>query len=150
MSFTILRPQLKTLMQSVSKIQEVAGYPKLKFTGFPACYIVPSDNSSDYETTRENVRVYAFVLRFFYETKDTGIENAILAMEDLLDTVLDTLDKEDLKDSLTRTLGINMPTGYTFLNILAHPSDWAEVPDENLIMAEVTVKVRISIDIDNT
>lgn len=150
MSFRIIRPQIKTLLESISTIQEVSGVPSLKFNGFPACYVIPSDNSSDYETTSENVRVFSFILRVFYETKSTGIENAMTAMEALVDTILDTLDKEDLKSSTTRTVGINLPTGYTFLNIQAHPSGWGELTEENLIMSEISIKVRVSIDINNT
>jgi hypothetical protein len=150
MSFRILRPQVKTLLQTVSKLQEVSGTPSLKFNGYPACYVIPSDNSSDYETTSENIRVYAFIVRVFYETKDTGVANALIAMEDLIDTILDTFDKEDFRDSTTRTVGIGLPTGYTFLNILAHPSSWGELPDENLIMVELSIKVRVSIDVNNT
>lgn len=150
MSFKVIRPQVKSLLQTITKIQEVSGSPKLQFSGYPACFVIPSDNKADYETTKENIRTYAFIVRFFYETKSTGVSDALEAMEDLIDTVLDTFDKEDLKDGSTRLVGVNLPTGYTFLNILAHPSEWGEVRDENLLMAEIIVKVRISIDINAT
>jgi hypothetical protein len=150
MSFSVIRPQIKSLLQTVTKIQEVKGYPSLKFSGYPACYVIPSDNEADYETNRENQRVYAFIVRFFYETKNSGVENALTAMEDLIDTILDTLDREDLKGSDTRTIGLSLPTGYTFLNIYAHPSKWGELLDENLLMSEVIIKVKVSIDVDAT
>ena len=150
MSFQIIRPQIKTLLESISLFQEVGNAPTLKFNGFPACYVVPSDNSADYETTSENVRVYAFVVRAFYETKDTGVRTALTAMEELIDKILDTFDKEDFKTNTTRTIGINLPTGYTFLNIFAHPSAFGELPEENLIMSEIIVKIRVSIDVNST
>jgi len=147
MSFNTLRPQIVTLIDSISGIHEVVGYPKLKFAGYPAAYITPSDNSNDYETTQENIRTYAFLLRIFYETKNTGVSNALDKLENIVDTVIDTLDQEDLKGASDRTIGVSLPSGYTFLNILAHPSSWGEIVGEELIYAEIKVQVRISIDI---
>ena len=147
MSFKTIRPQIKTLLEGTSKFSEVVGYPKLKFAGYPAAYVIPSDNDNDYETNRENTRVYAFLVRCFVETKYRGIDEAIEAMEDLVDTVLDVLDEEDLKSSSTRTVAVSLPAKYTFLQILAHPSDWGEVTDPALLMAEITVRVKISVDI---
>ncbi len=147
MSFSLLRPQIKTLLETISTIQEVSGTPMAQFSGYPACYVVPSENESDYETTSENIRTYAFAVRVFYETRDTGVADALTALESLVDTILDTFDKEDLKGSTTRIVGKNLTSGYTFLNIFAHPVTWGEILDENLIMAELVVKIRISIDL---
>ena len=147
MSWSTLRGQVKNVLDTVTAIQEVSSAPKIKFTGYPAAYVVPSDNTGDYETTSENVRTYAFIVRIFYETKATGVADALDALEDIVDSVLDAFDKEDLKGSSTRLLGINLPTGYTFLNVWATPSSWAELPGENLIMAELKVAVRVSVDV---
>ena len=147
MSFATLRPQIKTLLETHTKLQEVYSYPKLEFNGYPAGYVVPSDNSADYETNTENIRTYAFLIRMFYETKTGGVETAFLALEELVDEVIDTFDQDDQKGTTTRTIGISLPSGYTFLNILAHPSSWGELPDQELVMAEITVKVRISRDV---
>lgn len=147
MSFNTLRPQIATLLDAESTIQEVSATPKLKFGGYPAAYVVPSENSNDYETNKENVRVYAFHVRLFYETKYTGVADALDKLENLVDTILDTFDKEDLKGSSDRTIGVNLPSGYTFLNIYAHPSAWGQVEGEELIYSEITVRVRISRDI---
>lgn len=147
MSWNTLRGQITTLIDSLSDIHEVSGTPKLKFGGYPAAYITPSDNESDYETTTENIRTYVFNLRLFYETKHTGVGNALDKLEGIVDTVLDTLDQEDLKGATSRTIGTNLPSGYTFINILAHPSLWGQVEGEQLVFAEIKVKIRISRDI---
>ena len=131
----------------MSTIQEVSNAPKVKFRGYPAAHIVPSDNANDYETTTENVRTYAFTLRIFYETKQTSIENALSALEEVVDSVLDLFDQEDQKGSIDRTVGMNLPARYTFLNIWAMPTAWGELPGEQLIMAQMSVRVRISVDI---
>lgn len=147
MSWSVIRPQIKTLLESVSGIQEVSSSPKVKFTGYPAAYVVPSDNEGDYETTTENIRTYAFIVRLFYETKDTGVATALDALEDIVDSVLDKFDLEDRKGSSTRTVGVSLPATYTYINIWAAPSVWSELVGENLLMSEIRVRVRVSIDI---
>ena len=149
MSWQTLRPQVKTLLESVTvggskAIQEVYGTPTLKAGGNPFAYVVHSDSSADYETTTENIRTYAFVVRIFYKTKNVGVATALQRLEKVVDAVLDEFDQEDQRGASTRTVGVNLPSGYTFLNILAHPSEWGEFPGEQLVMAEIRVQVRLS------
>jgi hypothetical protein len=147
MSWTTLRPQVETLLKTISSIQEVSRAPKIKFSGYPAAHIIPSENSANYETTSENVRNYSFTVRIFYETKQTSIEDALVALEEIVDSVIDKFDQEDLKGSADRTIGIGLPSGYTFLNIWATPGVYLELPEDQLLMAEITLRVRISRDI---
>lgn len=146
-SWQTIRPQIGTLLETLSTIQEVSTSPKIKFSGYPAAHIVPSTNEADYETTTENVRTYAFLVRIFYETKVTGIGSALEALEKIVDSVLDLFDQEDQKGATTRTVGVSLPARYTFLNIWAVPTGWGEVDGEELIMAQLSVRVRISVDI---
>ena len=147
MSFQVIRPQVGTLLETLDTIQEVSTSPKIKFSGYPAAHIVPSDNEADYETTTENVRTYAFFVRIFFETKHGGIGAALTAMDEVVDEVLDLFDQEDQKGASTRTVGMSLPTRYQFLNIWATPSAWGEVAGEELIMTQINVRVRISVDI---
>lgn len=146
MSWQILRPQIATLLETVSDIQEVSSSPKIEFGGYPAAHVVPSDSSGEYETTRENVRTYSFTVRLFYETKHSGVPQAYEALEAIVDSVLDLFDQEDQKGS-TRVVGKDLPARYTFLNIWAAPAQWGEFPDQELIMAQINVRVRVSVDI---
>ncbi len=147
MSFQTIRPQIGTLISTLSTIQEVSNYPKIKFNGYPAAHIVNSDNESDYETTTENVRTYAFMVRVFYETKVKGIGGALEALEKIVDSLLDLIDQEDQKGAVTRTIGVNLPARYTYLNTWAVPTGWGQVEGEELIMAQLSVRVRVSVDI---
>ena len=128
---------------------EVSGTPKLKFSGYPSAYVIPSDNTADYETNRENIRTYAFLIRMFHETKASGVQEAIEALEGLTDDILDLFDKEDLKNSDSRTIGVSLPAGYTFINIFANPSSWGELTDDGLVFTQINVRVRVSIDISS-
>lgn len=143
----ILRPQVKALLDTVSLLQETAAAPKVKFDGYPAAHIVPSENTGDYETNKENIRTYAFTIRCFYETKSTGIEAAIEGLEEVVDQVIDTFDEEDLKQGNARTVGVGLPANKMYINIFAAPSRWGELPEDELVMAEILVKIRISVDV---
>lgn len=146
MSWAILRPQIGNLLRTVSDIQEVSNAPKFTFSGYPAAFITPSESSGDYESNIENLRTYAFAARIFYPTKEIGIEAALASLESLVDSVLDTFDQEDIKQT-GRIVGVNLPSSYTFLSLFASPSFWGEVPGENLIMAEIKIIVKISVDV---
>ena len=128
---------------------EVSGTPKLKFSGYPSAYVIPSDNTADYETNKENIRTYAFLIRMFHETKTSGVQEAIEALEGLTDDILDLFDKEDLKNSDSRTIRVSLPAGYTFIDIFANPSSWGELTDDGLVFTQINVRVRVSIDISS-
>lgn len=147
MSWAIIRPQIAALIDTVEKVQEIASVPKIRFDGFPAVHIVPSDNESDYETTGENERTYAWIIRVFHETKNTSIEEAYTTLEEVVDEIIDLFDQEDQKDGQTRLVGVNLPERYTFLNIYATPNRWGSLDEEALVMAEITIRVKISVDI---
>lgn len=147
MSFQTLRPQVKAVVDTISALQEVSAYPKIGFEGYPAAYVLPSTNSGDYETTTENIRTYGFLVRVFYETKHGGISNAFDALESIIDSLIDAFDEEDLKGSDTRLIGVNLPAKYTFINVWASPSFWGELPDQQLVMAEISVRIRLSVDV---
>ena len=120
----MLRPQLGTLLETISTIQEVSVVPKIKFSGYPAVHVVPSENSGDYETNRENVRTYAFTIRLFYSTKGVTLEQALTGLEEVVDSVIDAFDEEDQKGDDTRVVGVGLPANYVFLNIFAVPGKW--------------------------
>ena len=147
MSWQVLRPQVSTLLGTISGIQEVSSSPKITFEAYPSAHIVPSSNESDYETTTENIRTYAFQARFFYETKGIGVPTAIERLEQVVDDALDLIDQEDQKGGSTRVVGGGLPARYTYINIWAVPTSWGEIPDQQLIMAELSIRIRISVDV---
>lgn len=143
----LLRPQIRTLLQTLSTFSVVEDAPTLDFSGYPAAYVIPSTNSADYETNKENIRTYAFIVRIFYETKNTGVGASLSALEKMVDSVIDLFDREDMKTVANRVVAVNLPADYTFINIWATPANWSEIPEKQLIMAEISVRVRMSIDI---
>lgn len=147
MSWTILRPQVKAVLDTIPELSEVAQAPMIRFNSYPAAHVVPSENTGDYETTKENIRTYSFTVRAFYDTKATPIEDAMKGLEQVVDKIIDAFDMQDLQGSDTRLIGINLDPKYMYINLWAVPNRWGELPDDQLLMAEVTVKVRLSVDV---
>jgi hypothetical protein len=147
--WSTLLEQLVAILAANTLIQEVYAYEVEEFTGDPAVTIFPSQNQSEYNTTQENVRIYAFSL-FVYTNrtkaaagKDAKVE-AERRMRNLVDSILDDFDRNYVLPSLVN------PTGYTFINLFATPSAWGYSGRESEFrVAEITIQARVSVDLSN-
>ena len=139
--------KLKSILDANTLIQEVYGFEVEKFEGDPACVIIPSENESDYNTTEENVRIYAFAVRLYVNRTISPVgtdakTEADRKLRNLVDSVLDDFDK-----NYTLT-GISNPTGYTFINLFAMPSTWGySGREDEFRSAELIVRCRVSVDV---
>lgn len=113
--------------------------------GDPVATLTPSANENAYDTTTENRRVYAFNLRL-YKTRATGEDaesKTEAAMRELVDSVLDDLDKNH------RLPAMETKTGYTYLLMSAAPSQWGYAGRENVHrVAEIIVRVHFDVDVN--
>jgi len=140
-AYTTIKNKILAVLQTVTKIQEFYGYPNLQFDGYPAAVIVPSNQDSDYETNTDNERAYAFQLSIFQDIKEGGIENALNALYDLADDVLNAFDSDPTLS------GISLPTGYTMIYVAPSISAWQQIDDKEVLFLNITIKVRVSVDI---
>ena len=58
-----LTEKLKSILEANNLIQNVYSFEASDISGTPVATITPSANESDYTTTTENTRVYAYMLR---------------------------------------------------------------------------------------
>jgi len=143
-----VKTKLQTILETVSLLQVVYPYEKEDSLGTPFATITRSAKENDYETTSENRRVYAFVVRLFVERKGaTGSKSnpndCEAALDALEDAVIDELDANH------RLSGLTVNTGYTYLFMEAVPSVWGYVGRENEYrVAELTVRVHFSTDVN--
>jgi hypothetical protein len=141
-----LSPQVLQILNNLDILQDVSAAPKIDFSGYPAAHMIPSDAPSDYETTTENERVYAFLVRAFAQTKSQSVEQAYLALLPVVDAIIDAFDQEQLKTT-GQVIGVGLPDRYTYINVFATPSRFLDYTDAQMIFAEITVKIRISVDV---
>ena len=147
--WTTLIDKIQEILNANTLIQEVFSYEVEEFKGDPACTITPSTNESDYNTTCENIRIYAFNVNLFVNRTiaPTGKDpksDADRKLRTLVDSVLDDFDK-----NYTLT-GITNPTGYTFINLFALPSIFGYAGREDTFrVGSVNIKCRVSVDLNN-
>ena len=136
--------KIKSILVANTLIQNVYDFEKADSIGTPFATVTPSANESDYHSTTENARTYAFNIRLFVErTGKTTPETADTAMRALCDSVLDDLDK-----NYTLT-GTTTKTGYTLLFMRATPSQWGYAGREmEYRVAEIKVQVVVIVDVN--
>lgn len=149
-TYTLLKDRIETKLNNVSKIQEVWDEPRLRFDGYPAAVIIPSNQESDYETTSENERVYPFQVSLLQDIqatdRDSGIGTALDILYDLVDDVLDEFDKDP---NLSNDGALGLASGYTLITVDPVFAGWSQTEDEDLIQVDITIRIRISVDITN-
>jgi len=136
--------KLKAILDANTLLQTSYSYERADPTGTPFATITPSANESDYNTTTENKRTYAFLIRLFTERAgQTQPEDAENAMRTLVDSVLNDLD------SNYTLSGMTVPTGYTFHLMRAAPSAWGYtgVGENEYRVAEIKVQCVVSVDV---
>lgn len=136
-----LRDKISDVLESIDKIQDVKDDPSLKLSGYPSAIIIPAPEGSERESSNQNLRTYTFKVTIWQDIQDTGMANAMLALYDLKDDILDEFDQDE-----TMT-GISLPTGYTMVAVDPAVSDWVESSDSKLIGIEITLNIRVSVNI---
>jgi len=136
---------LKDKLKNNTKIEEVFTYEAGQFKGDPVAIIVPSSNEGDYETNSENVRIYAFkIMLFVRRTQPRTEDDAEVVMRELVSSVIDDFDRDYILS------GLEVPSGYTFINVFATPSAWGYSGGEDQYrVCEINLKCRVSIDLNN-
>lgn len=137
-----MNKQLRDILIDNSLIEEVYTFETDNYKGEPFATLTPSANEAHFDTTTENRRIYAFIIRLFKERGGASTPaDAEAAMRELVDSVLDDLDKN------WNLTGVDVPTGYDFLFIEAAPSAWGYVPRETeLREAEIIVRCHFEVN----
>lgn len=130
-------------------IQEVYDYEVAEFAGDPVATIVPSTNESDYRTTSENRRIYAFKIELWVKrggARDDKETEDVLT--ELVDSVLDDFDKYYTLGSGSPGSALVLPTGYIMIRTQAMPSTWFYSNRETLYRgAEIMIKCEVDVDV---
>lgn len=141
--FEKISTKLKAILEANDLIQEVHDFEASELSGSPVAIVIPSGNESDFSSTTENRRTYGFVIRLYVDrlSGNTNERETETTMRELVDTVLDDLDKD------YQLSGLDVNTGYCLLWSSASPSAWGYAGRENIYrVAEITVSVHFDVD----
>ncbi len=146
-----LRDNIKDLLDSIqsggsSIFSEIATEPKFAFDGYPACFIAPSGNENDFQSTQDNMRIYAFKIWCFQEFEVTSIGDAYNNLLDAVDNVINEFDKQESPES-AREMATGITGPYTLAAVQAAPGRFASDEVEKLLAVEVTIKCKILVDL---
>lgn len=101
----------------------------------PFVVIIPSENESEFQSTSENLRTYAFLIRIFVERNARGEEDADAKMALIVDAIIDALDQDT-------TLSVS---GVIFSE--ANPSSWGYVEsDKEYRTADIRFGAKVIFD----
>lgn len=142
--FDKISTAIVNILKTNTKIQSYYDFEASNLEGTPAMTIMPSGNENEYHSTTDNRRTYAFSIRLYVTRGDGNDKEATCekTMRDLVDTVLDTLDKN-------WNLSVVTQTGYTFLGMSASPSQWGYAGRENMYRV-AAISVRLTYEVDTT
>src|SRR5574340_1114653 len=124
MAYKTLRNNIKSLLDEITTIQEVSDHPKFDWGGYPAAFIAPSGNESDFLTNIENVRVYAFKIWLFQEYDQTTLSDAYNILLDETENILNKFDEQESPDS-GRELANDLANKYLLTKVFATPGQFA-------------------------
>lgn len=140
-AYTVIKDYIESKLKGISKIQAVYDYPKLDFLEYPSAVIIPTTQTSVYQTMADNERTYNFDVMIFYDVQNSGIETAIDAIDDLVDDVLDEFDTDEF---LT---GISLPAGYTMVAVEPTAGEFIQSDNKKIVGVTILVKVRVIINL---
>ena len=142
-AYTVIKDYIETKLNTITKIETVYDYPRLDFEEYPAATIIPTTQTSVYQTMSDNERMYNFDVSIFYDVQMSGIETAIDAIDDLVDDVLDLFDTDEF---LT---GISLPVGYEMIAVEPTAGEFVQTDDKKIVGVTILVAVRVVIDLDS-
>ncbi len=132
MSLVSLREKIKTELDTLAgtgqPLSEVHDYYKMDVESYPACLFEPSTIASDYATTCENDRMYAFRLMIIQEVAQAGHQKALDIICEVVDNVIDHFDGNYLLDGQTKS-------------VKAVPADFSYVEKEDGLVLVAEVKI---------
>lgn len=106
--------KIKSKLEGLSSIQQVADWPTDTFNGYPAAMIVFDRMEAEFETTAENKRVYSFTIYLLQELESQGERQARRIIRGVVDDVTTLFDEDQLLSGIEllsyETMVICLPT----------------------------------------
>lgn len=141
MSFSVLKEKIKTKLEGISDIQQVKDYPSVDFNGYPSVTVRTTGNTSDYETTTENLEVYNFEIIAFQQLADDGAKTNVQAreiIEGLCDTIRDNFDSDEF------LAGLSLPSNRNLMGVVPTVSEIMEEDSGKYVVAVIEIACKVS------
>ena len=88
---------INKINNDLTKIQVAYRTDRATFSGFPASVVSPSENESDWGSTRDDRRAYVFKIRTYYPIENESEQDAAeLALEEALDEMIEAFSQRNV------------------------------------------------------
>ena len=144
MAFVNIKTAIKTKLGTIGTIQEVHDYPTKTFTGYPAAIVKIERNSSEFQTTIQNKRVYVVKIFIVQDLQQGASEMDTQKAYGIVEEVVDDIEEAFAKDErLTGTISLPsnevMITCFPMLGVIDN--------DAEMVIAEIEMNVVLQFDI---
>lgn len=137
------------MLEDSDLLQSVFNYEAAEFAGDPVAIVTASSNESDFRSTTQNRRVYAFTIQLWVKyTEPRDAKKSEEVLTDLVDSVLDLFDKYYTLGTGSPGSALVLPAGYTMIRTQALPSSWLYTERETTYRgAEIILKCELDVDV---
>jgi hypothetical protein len=144
-----LKNKIKAIVAANTLVTEVYDYEEETFGGDPVVTITPSSSESDYRSTKENRRIYAFNLTVWVKrSAPRTAQTAENVLTEVVDSICDDFDKYFTLGVGSPGAALSLPTGYTMIMVQATPSAWMYSERETWYRgAEIKIKCEVDVDV---
>lgn len=146
MSFQTLNANLVDLVTAITTISEVSASPKMQFDSYPAAFIAESGNESEFQSSQDHVRIYAFNVWLFQEFDVTSVPDAYSILRGLVDTLIDKMDGQESPEGVNN-MATGLAAGKTLVSVLATPAQFVYDETAKMLAARVSVRCKVLVDL---
>jgi hypothetical protein len=147
MAYKQLRDNIKTLLDELSSsFAVISSVPSMEFSGYPAAFVGVSGNENEFQSTQDNMRIYAYKIWVFTQYDQDTFATAYDLLLDLAESVINKLDEQESPDS-AREMADSLDAKYTLAAVEAIPGRFASDEVEKLLALEITVRCKVLVDL---
>lgn len=146
MSWESLRTTIKTVIDTVSEVQNTYITPRTNVDGYPAVTISPLRKESQLLTQHENERLYVFSINVWYDASHIDLDLASSYLEPVIENITNALAAQE-GINIAKTIGQGIDADETIIEVKpVIGSDWVFDRALHAIRQELFVNVRTIYD----
>ena len=142
MTATTIKAKIKSVLLSITGVEQVEDYPNQDFSAYPAVQVAYEGHTSERHSNEENDVVHTFKA-FVFQVVEGAIDRsrARIILEELTDTICDTFDSDEF------LAGISLPAGKTIIGIKPTNVLIGEDEEGKFTVSEIELAVRVNKDV---
>ena len=132
-NFILVKNKIKTMLESITDLKYVYGYPKGELSGYPVATIYSAEYNPEWVDTTRDKDIYRFTIHLFQEISATGqgAEQAERITDKVLVKIVQKFQTDYILEGLVDKVSISAVKGWTD----------REVPNRVAVISIITTKL---------